>query len=103
MLSASYSDREYTTHNLQGGDPWEEEGDFLVPDEMVLRDYLIQRFQRNGNPLAGSTDPHSAGNGCIMRLVPVPIRYVNQPELAVQYSVSNIFDFIELSDDTGIY
>ena len=46
----------------------------------------LQRFQRNGNPLAGSTDPHSAGNGCIMRLVPVPIRYVNQPELAVQYS-----------------
>ena len=24
-------------------------------------------------------------------------------KLAVQYSVSNIFDFIELSDDTGIY
>jgi TonB-dependent receptor len=43
VLSASYSDREYTTHNLQGGDPWEEEGDYLVPDEMVLRDYLIQR------------------------------------------------------------
>jgi TonB-dependent receptor len=43
VLSASYSDREYTTHNLQGGDPWEEEGDYLVPDEMVLRDYNIQR------------------------------------------------------------
>ncbi len=34
VLSASYSDREFTTHNLQGGDPWVEEGDYLVPDEM---------------------------------------------------------------------
>jgi ADP-ribosyl-[dinitrogen reductase] hydrolase len=45
----------------------------------------LQRFQRNGNPLAGSTDPNSAGNGCIMRLAPVPIRYFDQPELAVRY------------------
>lgn len=46
VLSASYSDREYTTHNLQGGDPWTEEGDYLVPDEMVLRDYLIARVRK---------------------------------------------------------
>ena len=46
----------------------------------------LQRFQRNANPLAGSTDPQSAGNGCIMRLAPVPICYVDQPELAVRYS-----------------
>jgi ADP-ribosyl-[dinitrogen reductase] hydrolase len=45
----------------------------------------LQRFQRNANPLAGSTDPNSAGNGCIMRLAPVPIRYLDQPELAVRY------------------
>jgi len=43
VLSASYSDRQFNTQNLQGGDPWEEEGDYLVPDEMVLRDYDIQR------------------------------------------------------------
>jgi len=46
----------------------------------------LQRFKRSGDPLAGSIDPHSAGNGCIMRLAPVPIRYMDQPELAVQYS-----------------
>ena len=46
----------------------------------------LQRFQRSGNPLAGSTDPNSAGNGCIMRLAPIPIRYVEQPELAVRLS-----------------
>ena len=45
----------------------------------------LQRFQRSKNPLAGSTDPNSAGNGCIMRLAPVPIRYANQPALAVRY------------------
>jgi ADP-ribosyl-[dinitrogen reductase] hydrolase len=46
----------------------------------------LQRFKRTGDPLAGSTDPNSAGNGCIMRLAPVPIRYMDQPELAVRYS-----------------
>ena len=46
----------------------------------------LQRFQRTGKPLAGSTDPRSAGNGCIMRLAPVPIRYAHQPEQAVHYS-----------------
>ena len=46
----------------------------------------LQRFQRTGNPLAGSTDPQSAGNGCIMRLAPVLIRYMNQPEDAVRFS-----------------
>jgi TonB-dependent receptor len=46
LLSASYSDREFTSHNMQGGDPWEEEGDYLVPDEMALRDYLIRRVRK---------------------------------------------------------
>jgi len=31
----------------------------------------LNRFRRNGNPEGGSTDPYSAGNGCIMRLAPV--------------------------------
>ncbi len=43
VLSASYTDRQYDTENLQGGDPWEEEGNFLIPDEQVLRDYRITR------------------------------------------------------------
>jgi TonB-dependent receptor len=47
VLSGSYSEREYASHNLQGGDPWQEEGDFFVPDEMVLRDYVIER-KRSG-------------------------------------------------------
>lgn len=46
VLSASYSDREFNSHNVQGGDPWEEEGDYLIPDEMGLRDYLIRRVRK---------------------------------------------------------
>ncbi len=33
----------------------------------------LSRFQRTGEPFAGSEDPQSAGNGCIMRLAPVPM------------------------------
>ena len=37
----------------------------------------ISRFARDGNPLAGSTDPNSAGNGSIMRLAPIPIFFAD--------------------------
>ncbi len=30
-------------------------------------------FERSGNPVAGSTDPNSAGNGSLMRMAPVAI------------------------------
>jgi ADP-ribosyl-[dinitrogen reductase] hydrolase len=33
----------------------------------------LARFQQSGDPFSGRTDPSSAGNGCIMRLAPVPI------------------------------
>jgi ADP-ribosyl-[dinitrogen reductase] hydrolase len=33
----------------------------------------LARFQESGDPFSGSTDPRSAGNGCIMRLAPVPL------------------------------
>jgi ADP-ribosyl-[dinitrogen reductase] hydrolase len=40
----------------------------------------LERFRRTGNPVAGSTRESSAGNGSLMRLAPVPIRYWNAPE-----------------------
>jgi ADP-ribosyl-[dinitrogen reductase] hydrolase len=40
----------------------------------------LSRFERTGNPVAGSTDPMSAGNGSIMRLAPVAIRHWNRRE-----------------------
>lgn len=35
----------------------------------------LGRFKASGNPSAGSTDPHSAGNGSLMRLAPVAIHH----------------------------
>jgi ADP-ribosyl-[dinitrogen reductase] hydrolase len=35
----------------------------------------LQSFINTGNPVAGSKNPNTAGNGCLMRLAPVAIRY----------------------------
>ena len=35
----------------------------------------LDLYRRTGNPFSGSTNPHSAGNGSIMRLAPVAIFY----------------------------
>ena len=40
----------------------------------------LYRFRQTGEPFAGSRDPHSAGNGCIMRLAPIPLFYY--PDIA---------------------
>ena len=44
----------------------------------------LRRFEETGDPMAGSTDPHSAGNGSLMRLAPVPLRYAHDPAEAVR-------------------
>lgn len=40
----------------------------------------LDRFIDSGEPLAGSADPRSAGNGALMRLSPVAIRFWNDRE-----------------------
>lgn len=42
----------------------------------------LARFERTGEPLAGSEAPRSAGNGSLMRLSPVAIRWWNDPGAA---------------------
>jgi ADP-ribosyl-[dinitrogen reductase] hydrolase len=37
----------------------------------------LERWRRTGNPVAGSTAPSAAGNGSLMRLAPVALRYWN--------------------------
>ena len=49
----------------------------------------LRRFQRTGNPFAGSTDPHSAGNGCIMRLAPIPMFFFPDWEAAERYAAES--------------
>ncbi|MBF0239047.1 MAG: ADP-ribosylglycohydrolase family protein [SAR324 cluster bacterium] len=43
----------------------------------------LHAFQQTGNPFSGKTDPHSAGNGSIMRLAPVPLAFHPVPGQAV--------------------
>ena len=40
----------------------------------------LYRFRQTGKPFSGSENPHSAGNGCIMRLAPIPLFYY--PDIA---------------------
>ncbi|HEY3310813.1 MAG TPA: ADP-ribosylglycohydrolase family protein [Anaerolineales bacterium] len=46
----------------------------------------LNRFSQTGQPMSGSTDPYSAGNGSLMRLAPVPMFYASEPALAVKYA-----------------
>jgi ADP-ribosylglycohydrolase len=41
----------------------------------------LRSFEQTGDPTSGSTHPRSAGNGSIMRLAPVPLRYRSSDEL----------------------
>jgi len=49
----------------------------------------LARFKATGNPLAGSTDPRSAGNGSIMRLAPVPMFFARDLAKATHYSAES--------------
>lgn len=44
----------------------------------------LRRFQQTGDPMAGSEDPRSAGNGSLMRLAPIPMAYACDPEAAIE-------------------
>ena len=44
----------------------------------------LLRFERTREPYCGSTDPHSAGNGSLMRLAPVPLLYAQHPREALE-------------------
>lgn len=43
----------------------------------------LARFESSRNPYSGKTDADSAGNGSLMRLAPVPLRYHPDPEQAI--------------------
>jgi ADP-ribosylglycohydrolase len=43
----------------------------------------LGRFERTRAPTCGSTDPHAAGNGSLMRLAPVPVFFAADPAAAV--------------------
>src|SRR5262249_40266959 len=43
----------------------------------------LARFEETGEPFSGPTDPWSAGNGCIMRLSPVPMFFYPDREAVI--------------------
>lgn len=46
----------------------------------------LLRYEQTGEPLAGSTDPHTAGNGSLMRLAPVVLAFAGDRQRAVAYA-----------------
>ena len=44
----------------------------------------LSRFRTTGDPFAGETSDHSAGNGSLMRLAPVPLFFARDPEQAIR-------------------
>ncbi len=63
---------------------WREDGEYSATgkcfDTGLTVNAALRRFKVSNNPLAGSTDPMSAGNGSLMRLAPVAIRFWNDAE-----------------------
>lgn len=51
----------------------------------TVRQALLQ-YKLSGNPFSGSTHPHSAGNGCIMRLAPIPMRYFPDRDRTIHFA-----------------
>jgi ADP-ribosyl-[dinitrogen reductase] hydrolase len=46
----------------------------------------LGRFRRTGVPFSGNTDPRSAGNGCVMRLAPVPLFFYPDRDQMIHWS-----------------
>lgn len=63
---------------------WREDGVYSATgkcfDIGITVSSALRRFKASGDPLAGSTDPMSAGNGSLMRLAPVAIHFWNDAE-----------------------
>ncbi|MGF6808440.1 ADP-ribosyl-[dinitrogen reductase] hydrolase [Paraburkholderia sp. Clong3] len=46
----------------------------------------LERYKDTGSVYAGSEDPYSAGNGCLMRLAPIPMFFHTDPAAAIENS-----------------
>lgn len=90
-LAASLVEHGFDLHDqMQRYVLWHDEGYMSSNgrcfDIGIATSSALERFRRTADPLAGSKDPNSAGNGSIMRLAPVPLYYFETPEQAIQMS-----------------
>jgi ADP-ribosyl-[dinitrogen reductase] hydrolase len=46
----------------------------------------LHQYKTSGNPFSGSTSPQSAGNGCLMRLAPIPMFYFSDRDRILHFS-----------------
>lgn len=46
----------------------------------------FHKYRKTGDPFAGSVNPKRPGNGCIMRLAPIPLFFFPNEEQTVHYS-----------------
>lgn len=49
----------------------------------------LEKFELDQDPCAGSDDPHSAGNGSIMRLAPVVLYYASNRDQAIAAAIES--------------
>jgi ADP-ribosyl-[dinitrogen reductase] hydrolase len=49
----------------------------------------LRKYQRDGKPYAGSTDPNTAGSGCIMRLAPVVMHFFPDMDAVERYAAAS--------------
>ena len=68
---------------------WGEEGYRSVrPHPIGMGKNVVQAmrlWKKTGEPYCGSPDPKTSGNGCLMRLAPVPILYQRDLDAAIHY------------------
>jgi len=49
----------------------------------------LDQYQLSGNPFSGSPNPRSAGNGCLMRLAPIPMFYFPDRDRVLHFCVES--------------
>lgn len=52
----------------------------------IATNIALSKFKKTGNPFSGDINPNKAGNGCLMRLAPVPLYFYKDRALAIKMS-----------------
>ena len=55
----------------------------------IATNLALSDFKKTGNPFSGNADPRKAGNGCLMRLAPIPLYFYPDLKLTVEMAGEN--------------